>query len=148
MTSFLLNTIKNQCSKFSKNLTFQYFYCLVDILFYYGGKRTLIYIGIYTQNLSENPCNTTFIQSLIWNFATRLLINMIISLIFNLHLKFSRRSDPEISSLHQMNGVCTFRETPRSSGGSIPGTFTRSTTPREIRCGSGSGNFGEKVSAI
>ncbi|CAL8078350.1 unnamed protein product [Orchesella dallaii] len=59
-----------------------------------------------------------------------------------------RRSDPEVSSLHQMNGICTFRDTPRSSGGSIPGTFTRSTTPREIRCGSGSGTFGEKVSAI
>ncbi|XP_035713372.1 dopamine receptor 1 [Folsomia candida] len=61
-----------------------------------------------------------------------------------------RRSDPEVGSLHQMNGICTFRETPRSSGGSIPGTNTRSTTPREIRCGSGSGvtMFGEKVSAI
>ncbi|CAG7733668.1 unnamed protein product [Allacma fusca] len=69
-----------------------------------------------------------------------------------------KRSDPEISSLHQINGACSFRDTPRSSaascsipGGIVGGTAgTRSTTPREIRCGSGSGVtiFGEKVSAI
>lgn len=91
------------------------------------------------------------------SFLLFLIINLLLqfnpipflSLIRKREMLFSvtsfRRSDPEVSSLHQMNGICTFRDTtPRSSG---EGTNTRCTTPREIRCGSG-GSFGEKVSAI